>query len=147
LQDTDCPSPRDGDLRVAVAALWRCRRSVRSLPLLAPRLSRSLGGLAAWYERVGEDDRYANAAPAEGLRALERMSMHHETSALSAVVVGHRAVAVANELVAYQRQVDAGDSGDPIALQVAMSGLAVAMRSTKVSSGVGAALGVEPDER
>ncbi|HXX90473.1 MAG TPA: hypothetical protein VEI83_09655 [Acidimicrobiales bacterium] len=129
----DCPSPLDGTLRIAMASLGRCRRSVCALPLFAPaeRLLRGLNGLVAWYQRVCEDDCYANAAPSEGLRALSRMSRDPKTSDLPSVIVSTKAVRVAEELVAYRAVMGVGGEPDSSALLGAMEELVVAMRKTR----------------
>jgi len=125
----DCPPPLDGTLRIAMASLGRCRRSVCALPLFAPseRLHRGLIALVAWYERLCEDDRYTNDALDEGLRALARITVSPKTSTIPSVIVSARAVRVAEELVAYRRAMEP----DPTALEAAMVDLMIAMRRTK----------------
>ena len=129
----DCPKPDDGTVRIAMASLTRCRRSVCSLPLLAPSepLHRRLAGLVAWYQRVCEDDRYTNDAPKEGLRALSRMAMLPKTSDMPSVIVSAKAALVAEELVLYRRAVDLGGEADPTLMHATMSDLMVAMRRTE----------------
>ena len=133
VSDPDCPPPPDATVRIAMASLGRCRRSVCALPLFAPfeRLLRGLNGLVAWYQRVCEDDRYTNAAPVEGLRALSRMLTDPKTSDLPSVAVSAKAVRVAEELVAFRGATDLGAEPDLSALQGAMEELVVVMRKTR----------------
>jgi len=133
----DCPAPLDGTLRIAMASLSRCRRSVCALPLFAPseRLHQGLGGLVAWYLRVCEDDRYTNDAPGEGLRALSRLMTLPKTSTITSVLLSGKAVRVAEELVFYRRTSDPEREPDPTPLLAAMSDLMRTMRKTNFQRG------------
>ncbi|HXX90961.1 MAG TPA: hypothetical protein VEI83_12155 [Acidimicrobiales bacterium] len=91
-------------------------------------MARGLGCLVAWFERVGNDEHYADPAPTEATAALTQMSRQGRFATIHTVVVGRATLRVAQEVVAYRWAIQCGSEVDEEALERAEGQLLEVLR-------------------